>query len=121
MLKFQEMLDSSHLSGANAAYLEAQYEAYRQDPDAVSKQWQQYFSSLGQDLAGEANHSEIRQALIARAMQPKVAMAGSVAASSAIDSMLIRTHLLFDQSIHHSLSFNAQSTNAFCCLACNAG
>ena len=39
---------SSHIAGGNAAYVEDLYEAFLIDPDAVPKQWQEYFQQLAQ-------------------------------------------------------------------------
>ncbi|MBD3584586.1 2-oxoglutarate dehydrogenase E1 component [Salinimonas sp. HHU 13199] len=54
--------DSSHMAGANAAYVEELYEAYLEDPQSVSDSWRQVFDSLpkveGAEL--EKNHSVIR-------------------------------------------------------------
>lgn len=54
--------DSSHMAGANAAYVEELYEAYLEEPQSVSDSWRQVFDSLpkveGAEL--EKNHSVIR-------------------------------------------------------------
>jgi|TARA_B100000315_G_scaffold256818_1_gene303735 2-oxoglutarate dehydrogenase E1 component len=42
----ERMGRSSHLSGNNAAYVEALFEAYLADPDAVPLQWRGYFAEL---------------------------------------------------------------------------
>ena len=55
--------DSSHMAGANAAYVEALYEAYLDDPQSVSESWRQTFDALpkveGVEL--ESNHSLIKE------------------------------------------------------------
>jgi len=55
-------LESSHLSGANAAYIEELYESYLDNSQSVSAEWREVFDSLpkveGSDV--EYRHSEIR-------------------------------------------------------------
>ncbi|WP_010180455.1 2-oxoglutarate dehydrogenase E1 component [Glaciecola sp. HTCC2999] len=54
--------DSSHMAGANAAYVEELYEAYLEDPQSVPSTWQQVFENLpkvdGVEL--DSNHTQIR-------------------------------------------------------------
>ena len=54
--------DSSHMAGANAAYVEELYEAYLEDPQRVSETWRQIFDNLpkvdGVEL--ETNHTAIK-------------------------------------------------------------
>ncbi|GMM67136.1 2-oxoglutarate dehydrogenase E1 component [Alteromonas sp. MTD1] len=54
--------DSSHMAGANAAYVEELYETYLEDPQSVSENWRQIFDNLpkvdGVEL--ETNHTEIK-------------------------------------------------------------
>ena len=42
----QRMRRSSHLAGANAAYIEAIYETYLSAPDSLPPQWRSYFKGL---------------------------------------------------------------------------
>ena len=55
--------ESSHMAGANAAYIEELYEAYLEDPQSVPSTWQQVFESLpkvdGVEL--DSNHTLIRE------------------------------------------------------------
>ncbi|NVK56044.1 MAG: 2-oxoglutarate dehydrogenase E1 component [Alteromonadaceae bacterium] len=55
--------DSSHMAGANAAYVEALYEAYLDDPQSVTDSWRGIFDALpkvdGVEL--ESNHSQIKE------------------------------------------------------------
>ena len=44
----ERMLRSSHLAGQNAAYIEALYEAFLEDPNTVPTQWRGYFERLPQ-------------------------------------------------------------------------
>ena len=54
--------DSSHMAGANAAYVEELYETYLEDPQSVSENWRQIFDNLpkvdGVEL--ETNHTTIK-------------------------------------------------------------
>jgi 2-oxoglutarate dehydrogenase E1 component len=43
---FKEMLGNSYLFGANAPFIEALYEKYLEDPEAVPEEWRSYFHSL---------------------------------------------------------------------------
>ncbi|TKB54492.1 2-oxoglutarate dehydrogenase E1 component [Ferrimonas aestuarii] len=57
----QEWLDSSHLAGANASYIEELYESYLENPDAISLQWRDIFDTLpANGQAEEANHRRIQ-------------------------------------------------------------
>ncbi len=42
----QRFLDSSYLSGGNAAYIEDLYDTYLHDPNGVDDQWRSFFDSL---------------------------------------------------------------------------
>ena len=37
---------TSHISGGNAAYVEALYDTYLHDPNAVPEEWRNYFEQL---------------------------------------------------------------------------
>ncbi|BFT30248.1 2-oxoglutarate dehydrogenase E1 component [Alteromonas sp. D210916BOD_24] len=54
--------ESSHMAGANAAYVEELYETYLDDPQSVSENWRQIFDNLpkvdGVEL--ETNHTAIK-------------------------------------------------------------
>ncbi len=54
--------DSSHMAGANAAYVEELYEAYLDDPQNVSDTWRQIFDNLPNldGVALETNHTAIK-------------------------------------------------------------
>ncbi len=55
----------SFLYGANTAFLEKLYAKYAEDPASVDASWQQFFATLGDDVAAilaEANHSNWREA-----------------------------------------------------------
>ena len=60
----QRMLRSSHLGGQNAAYIEALYEEYLQDPSAVPEVWRSYFDTLPtveSTIGPDTPHSEVIQ------------------------------------------------------------
>ena len=73
---------SSYLSGGNAAYVEEQYELFLRDPDLVSPDWRDYFSSLTQDRGGEVARGPIEEAFAAQARSGRP---GRTAASGAAD------------------------------------
>ncbi|WGY47542.1 2-oxoglutarate dehydrogenase E1 component [Vibrio sp. ABG19] len=55
-------LESSHLAGANATYVEDLYELYLSDPDLVSEEWKRVFEGLPAqpDNVAEQPHSRVR-------------------------------------------------------------
>ncbi|ASI90145.1 MULTISPECIES: 2-oxoglutarate dehydrogenase E1 component [Vibrio] len=55
-------LESSHLAGANATYVEDLYELYLSDPDQVSEEWRRVFEGLPvqPDDVVEQPHSRVR-------------------------------------------------------------
>jgi 2-oxoglutarate dehydrogenase E1 component len=59
----KEQYASSPLYGSNAEAVEAMYELYVRNPDAVSEGWRRYFRSLGGDQT-EVLHSPIRERLL---------------------------------------------------------
>jgi len=58
----QDRYATTPLFGSNATAIEALYEQYLNDPDAVADGWREYFRSLG-DGQAEIAHSPIRQRL----------------------------------------------------------
>ncbi|MCZ6827785.1 MAG: hypothetical protein O7D88_09835, partial [Gammaproteobacteria bacterium] len=56
---------STPLYGSNAPAVEAMYEQYLNDPDAVPESWRNYFRTIG-DGQAEVAHEPIRQRLIER-------------------------------------------------------
>ncbi len=54
--------DSSHMAGANAAYVEELYEAYIEDPQSVPSTWQQVFANLPKvdGVEIDSNHTQVR-------------------------------------------------------------
>ncbi|MDH3713467.1 MAG: 2-oxoglutarate dehydrogenase E1 component [Gammaproteobacteria bacterium] len=60
----KELQSTSLLAGGNAPYLEAMYEAYLHDPNAVDARWRTYFDTLPRSNGGgqpDIPHSEVRQ------------------------------------------------------------
>ncbi|SIQ20188.1 2-oxoglutarate dehydrogenase E1 component [Aeromonas sp. RU39B] len=55
-------LESSHLAGANASYIEDLYESYLDNPDSVAEQWRTLFEGLPQvdGHAVEQPHSRVK-------------------------------------------------------------
>ena len=57
----REWLESSHLAGGNVAYIEQLFEAYLDDPTAVSDEWRNIFDSLPKtDSAVDVKLSDVR-------------------------------------------------------------
>lgn len=56
-------LESSHLAGANATYIEELYEAFLCDPESVSEEWRNVFEALPVEKATqeEQPHSRVRE------------------------------------------------------------
>src|SRR5262249_2186141 len=65
---------TSYLSGGNAAYIEEMYEIYLKNPEAVSQEWQDFFTSLP-NVANlgttDVSHADIRQYFLQLAKQPR--------------------------------------------------
>ena len=86
--------DSSHMAGANAAYVEELYEAYLEDPQSVSETWRQIFDNLPNldGVALETNHTAIKnQFRQLAALGPTARMSSSSApASSGSDDKQVK-------------------------------
>ena len=65
-----EQMAASPLSGANAAFVEALYEQYLQNPDSVDAAWRRYFDSLPNAGQPERAHSAVVAAVAARTQTP---------------------------------------------------
>jgi len=79
------MPEPSCLYSGNAAFIEALYERYLEDPDGVSAQWRQFFDALADPAApgAERAHGPIRRAFAQAARsarRPAAGMAGADAA-----------------------------------------
>ncbi len=53
-------LESSHLAGANATYVEDLYEQYLADPESINEQWRVVFDGLPKIADKEQPHSRVR-------------------------------------------------------------
>ena len=77
--------DSSHMAGANAAYVEELYESYLDDPQSVSDTWRQIFDGLpkveGVEL--ETNHTNVKEQFRKLAALGPMARMSSVPVQSA--------------------------------------
>ena len=66
---------TSYLFGANAPFIEEQYDLYLNDPDQVTPDWRAYFDAL-QKTAGaltrDVSHTPIIEAFAARSRQPRL-------------------------------------------------
>ena len=80
-------LESSHLAGANASYIEELYEAYLDDATAVSDEWRTVFQQLPTDpeAAGieEVNHTQIRDSFRVMAKAPRGVASSGIDAQTA--------------------------------------
>lgn len=58
--KYQSFIESSSIHGANAAYIEAFYERFLEDPESVDPSWRAYFRLIqDQNAPRETPHSEV--------------------------------------------------------------
>jgi len=100
----KEQLRSTALFGSNANDVEALYERFMENPDAVPEGWRRYFRSIADTAGGrEVAHSPIRQRLARdpRSSLGKIAApgrqtrqaAGSIEKQAAV-SRLIQVHSL---------------------------
>ncbi|MBI4194848.1 MAG: 2-oxoglutarate dehydrogenase E1 component [Betaproteobacteria bacterium] len=75
----KEFLGNSHLFGSNAPFIEALYEAYLKDPQAVEPRWRGYFDELQRldDGPRDVSHADVQEqfARLAREKRAGVAMA----------------------------------------------
>ena len=71
----REFFESSQLSGGNADYVEALYDQWLTDAEAVSPQWSRYFEGFKGREAGDRPHAAAIARIEAAQRQPR----GSVA------------------------------------------
>lgn len=58
----EQLWRSSHISGGNAAYVEALYEIYLHDANGVPEEWRNYFDSLPRvEGSNDVSHAAVRQ------------------------------------------------------------
>ena len=88
--------ESSYLYGGSSAYLEAIYEAYLEDPQSVSSEWQRYFAMLpdtGGHSGKDISQQEVRQEFALRAQLPKTV------ATEGLDAGLLHKQSLVEKLI----------------------
>ena len=56
-----DLYKSSHLSGSNAAYIEAYYEDWLDDEGSVPPQWAEVFSNLSNGTGPETGHLDVQE------------------------------------------------------------
>jgi 2-oxoglutarate dehydrogenase E1 component len=66
----QEFESSAYLSGANAPYMEALYDAYLMDVESVSSEWQTYFNSLQNSPVADVSHYQVQDDFRQMAQHP---------------------------------------------------
>jgi 2-oxoglutarate dehydrogenase E1 component len=66
--QLKRQYQTTPLQGANAAYVEALYEAFLDNPASVPREWRQFFAGLGTDTVegGDVPHGPIRRGIEAR-------------------------------------------------------
>ena len=57
----EELISSSHLSGQNAAFIEAWYEDWLEDPDSVPGEWARVFAALADRPEDEQSHLAVQE------------------------------------------------------------
>ena len=72
--QLEKLYRSTPLQGANAAYVEALYEAYLDAPASVPAVWRRFFDTLGAER-GETAHGPIVKSIAERARRAKPAVA----------------------------------------------
>lgn len=89
---FEQMQQSSFLSGANAAYIDELFERYLNNPNDVSKEWQQFFQQLPKvNGHSDISHAAIRDELLKLAQRPKTA---AVVMSGDVKQQRAQAHVL---------------------------
>ncbi|HFC05273.1 MAG TPA: 2-oxoglutarate dehydrogenase E1 component, partial [Rhizobiales bacterium] len=98
---------TSFLYGGNAQFLEQLYAQYQNDPESVNPQWQEYFSSLGDDPA--AVRAEARGASWKR---PDWPISGNGELVSAMDGNWIETEKDLEEKINEKGAVAGQALTA---------
>ncbi|SUO95531.1 2-oxoglutarate dehydrogenase E1 component [Suttonella ornithocola] len=73
MASYKEQIESSGLSGGNAAYIEELYEDFLADPDSVGENWQQYFKEIKANSEAEVSRLDVQAKFEALAKLPAMA------------------------------------------------
>nr|WP_282452946.1 2-oxoglutarate dehydrogenase E1 component [Lysobacter sp. CAU 1642] len=75
----KQFLQTSHISGGNAAFVELLYERYLVDPTSVDPAWKAYFDELGGREGGDVPHGPIMEQVARAGRQRRgIAVAGAV-------------------------------------------
>src|SRR5690606_26535232 len=80
----EQFWSTSHISGGNAAYVEALYDTYLHDPNAVPEEWRNYFEQLPRVngvVTQDTPHSVIR-AQFEQLAKTRVRLAASAPAAA---------------------------------------
>jgi 2-oxoglutarate dehydrogenase E1 component len=56
-----QLYQTSHLNGGNAAFVEALYEDWLEQPDSIPEQWRKIFDALPGEMESERGHLDIQQ------------------------------------------------------------
>ena len=80
----QQLIDTSHLFGGNAAFVESLYERWLSEPGTVPEHWRAYFERLNGGDGADIAHGPIRDELasVARANGALAAAAPTTSASA---------------------------------------
>ncbi|MCI0749696.1 MAG: 2-oxoglutarate dehydrogenase E1 component [Nevskiales bacterium] len=84
--KYQSFVETSSIHGANAAFVEANYERFLEDPDTVGPDWRAYFRLIqDQSAPREITHSAVvaRFQRLARNGRPLLETAGGLSSGAA--------------------------------------
>ena len=83
---------SSHISGGNAVYVEALYESYLRDPNAIPAEWRDYFDRLPQVNGTHADipHSTVQEHFTLLGRQKQRPPAGSSGVSTEYERKQVR-------------------------------
>ncbi|MGB8326959.1 MAG: 2-oxoglutarate dehydrogenase E1 component [Steroidobacteraceae bacterium] len=93
----QDQVESTPLFGGNASFIEALYEQYLHDPDAVAPAWRDYFAKLPASGRAEQAHGPIQNAIAQRARRARADAvsgdaSGAAASKQAAVSRLIQVY-----------------------------
>ncbi|MGQ0501358.1 MAG: 2-oxoglutarate dehydrogenase E1 component [Panacagrimonas sp.] len=87
--KYQSYITSSAISGGNAAFVEARYEQFLEDPESVDPSWRAYFRNIqDQNAPREIAHSDVvaRFEAMAKERRPGTVVVAESNPGSALDA-----------------------------------
>lgn len=90
----QEMLESSHISGASAEYVDNLYEMYLDDESSIPQEWQDYFKQVANGSSKDVSHQAIREFFLDKAKSGGFAVASAPATSSDLVRQAKQAHVL---------------------------